>query len=118
MLNTIYKPVVSSNFVRSHRVNGCNYLLIYEVIKIKTKHDSGFSFSQVEGQKELKHSYELDFKNKEQSFDFIKESMSPENVATNNYQYYRILFANGLDIICQSFQEFLDIINKSETIKS
>ncbi|MCK9417481.1 hypothetical protein M0Q97_12645 [Candidatus Dojkabacteria bacterium] len=118
MKNTIYKPVVSSHFVRTHRVNGNNYLLIYEVVRIKTKHDSGFSYSCEEGQKELKHEYELDFKNQEQNFDFIKESMSSENVATNKYKYYRIIFANGLDIICQTFEEFHDFINKPETSKS
>lgn len=45
---------------------------------------------------------------------WIYECMDPKNVATKDYKYYMISFANGRQIICQSWDEFLTIMREEE----
>lgn len=46
------------------------------------------------------------------AYDFtaVKESMSKENIATNDYTHFRVILANGREIICSSYAEFLQHI--------
>lgn len=113
-LNTKYKPNILSIWSRCHSSN-CNYLLIEETVHIQTSHKSGIKYSQSYGQQVLE-SYELDKDNRD-SQDFIKRSMSKSNVAVKEYSYYRVLYANGLDIICQSYEEFLKLIEEDKDEK-
>ena len=110
-MKTTFKPIISSTFSRSHSTT-FNYLLIEEIIRIKTSYNSGIEYTARNGQRELKHSHELLFEETAQSFDFIKESLSPNNVATEKYKYFRIVFANKAEVICTSYEEFLEIVNK------
>lgn len=46
--------------------------------------------------------------------EFVKECMDKSNVATDKYKYFRVIFANGYEIVCTDYDEFLSILeNKS-----
>ena len=111
-MKTTFKPIQSSTFSISYSISPVlNYLLVEEVIKIKTSYNSGIEYSALRGQKELKHSHELSFEEKEQSFDFIKEHVFSKEHLTK-YKYFRIVFANKTEIICTSFEEFLETVTQ------
>ena len=107
-INTTYEPKMVSLWSRCHSPN-CNFLLIEETIYIQTNHKSGISYSKSYGQKDLEL-YELD-KNQTDPAAFIEDCMSDNNVAVKDYKYYRVLFANGADIICKDYAEFVEILN-------
>lgn len=86
-------------------------MVIEEAIRIKTSHNTGIQYS--DGKIKMLEVYELDFKeNKAQSFDYVQESMSPDNIAVNQYKYFKVEFANGRSVICTSFEEFLEIVKE------
>lgn len=63
---------------------------------------------------ELKNGYkteELKDKNTHSlNASFIKECMV-DNIATKSYKYFKVIFANGSEIVCTSYEEFGEIID-------
>ena len=106
-IKTEYIPKIISIWSRCHSPN-CNYLLIEETVHIQTDYKSGVKYSKSYGQKILE-SYELDKDNSNPEA-FIKNCMSDDNVAVKDYAYYRVSFANGSDVICKSYKEYLTLI--------
>jgi hypothetical protein len=105
--------IIKRKWSRSHQSNR-NYLLIEEQLEIIYKQINkpkrGFNLNT---DKQLA-SYDLPEKETQSQenniFDdkhFIYDCLDPSNSATNDYKFYRIVFANGYEIICTSWENFI-----------
>ncbi len=110
--NTKFEPKTISVWSRCHSP-GRNYLLIEEEIQIQTTYKTGVKYSQSRGQSDLE-SYEFDKSDMMRADKFIENCMSPANVATKEYEYFRVLYANGTDIICKNHKEFKQILKQTK----
>lgn len=111
-------PVMRYSWSRSH-CGGHNYLTIEQTIYMTLNGTASVVKKGKIVDKELK-SYDLAAINEMRTEDdltsekhMIFESMSPTNTATKHYKHFRIIFANGRELIVSNYKEFLEIVTGS-----
>lgn len=105
---------------RTHSPKHKNYLLIEQKAQliIKGQNNKGTSIKIKDNkiEDEIYKDYETESISpvtRSDDYSFIKDSMEKSNIATNDYEYFRVIFANGFEIVCKTFKEFEDIVSKS-----
>lgn len=108
-MNTEFKLKSQSSFRVIKPLNTTNCLTIKEELIVKVNEnmfvkpmDCGY-VHQIYGVK--------NFINKPQDYNEIKEIIHDNRL---DYDFFLILFANGVQIICKDYNEFLGIVNLKE----
>ena len=121
MFNLEVNPVVTHSWSRTHS-GQTNYCLVEQHITYKFNNKYAVRLSPDNIRKELLP-FEVEAlpkKSVELSFDYLEnDTMSVNNVATKDYDYFLVSFVNGTKIICKNYQELIKIIgleaNKQKT---
>jgi hypothetical protein len=106
--------IIINNWSRSHQ-GSRNYCLIEQEVQILYNYKHGTAYSHLGGLKILQD-YQIDTNRepKAEDYDYIRDTMSPKNQACKDYTYFRVVLANGTDLICRSWEEFLSTIGQPE----
>lgn len=102
--DTIYHPRLCFKYTRCHN-HRANFLLIEEEVIFLASHTEAYQTGKGKLPEYEARNFSDEYKSFGQSFEFIEDSMRSDNVATNKYKYFKVVFANGVEIICTSFKD-------------
>ncbi len=88
-----------------------NYLLIQEELHLVVEDGEVTYFSSNFTLTDSALKDVLDSFAKQNDYSFVEDSMNLTNPATNDYKYFLVRLADGREIICANYNEFLDLIN-------
>lgn len=115
------ETITNYKLSRTHGGNR-NYLLISQSKIVKFDHNNAVEYDPTSKTLNVLEDYlvkDIKDNSKEAEENLLnyleKDAMSPDNLATNKYSYFRVILADGRDIICTGFKDFKEQYNSTKT---